>query len=114
MSKNIKLIDYQEDLERGDILRCKGNYPYEDVVDFMVFESTNEYGIYDLVVTSGYKAGLRKTILPKESIPVENIGYAISIKWLKNNWSKWIYAECPVEEVWIIENEMPKMPIVAN
>jgi len=34
-----KLIDQTEDLQRGQILRCKGKYPYEDVVDFMNFNN---------------------------------------------------------------------------
>ena len=34
-----KLVDYKNNLERGLVLRCKGKYPYEEVVDFIITES---------------------------------------------------------------------------
>lgn len=34
--KASKLLDYKQDLERGLIIRCKGKYPYEEVVDFFL------------------------------------------------------------------------------
>lgn len=68
------LINSNKDLVRGTILRCKGNYPYEDYVDFMVIEQQERYS---LLVISGYKAGLTFVQLPLESIPKQNEGYAI-------------------------------------
>ncbi|WP_207510982.1 Imm45 family immunity protein [Longitalea luteola] len=102
--KNIKLVDSKEDLVRGSILRCKGKYPYEDYVDFMVIEQQEHYS---LLVISGYKAGLTYVQLPEESVPKNNEGYAISIEWLKLNWNKWGYIDCPVTDVHILFKEPP-------
>ena len=98
-----KLINYHEDIERGMIVRCRGKYPYEDVVDFLICESYDSSVGYTLMVATGYKAGLRFVVLPKESISSGNSGYAISTKWLIENWSKWGYADCPIEDVWIVK-----------
>ena len=102
--KSIKLLDSKEDLVRGSIIRCKGKYPYEDYVDFMVIEQQEQYA---LLVISGYKAGLTFVVLPQESVPTNNEGYAINIEWLKSNWSKWGYIDCPVTDVHIIFREAP-------
>lgn len=46
----VKLVDYTEYLSRGAILKCKGKYPYEDTVYFMVAEQIGgkhiNYGLY--------------------------------------------------------------------
>jgi hypothetical protein len=102
--KSIKLVDSKEDLVRGSILRCKGKYPYEDYVDFMVIEQQRQYA---LLVVSGYKAGLTFVQLPPESIPKANEGYAVDIEWLKLNWNKWGYIDCPVDDVHIIYKDAP-------
>jgi len=62
-----KLIDYTEtSIPRGTIFKCKGVYPYEEVVYFLLYELGDSYG---LMVISGYKAGLTYVLFPKESIP---------------------------------------------
>lgn len=109
MLKNAKLVELQGDLERGAILRCKGVYPYENYVDFLVMEyceSTKRH--YAMIVISGYKAGLIYVVFPEESIPQENAGYAVDIKWLQDNWSKWGYVDCPLEEVYLIRRISPR------
>jgi hypothetical protein len=101
-----KLINYENDLVRGTILRCKGKPHYEDSVDFMIIELHQDTKLaYALLVASGYKAGLIYTILPEESIPSENEGHAISVDWLKANWKKWGYPDCPLHEVYLLENQ---------
>lgn len=105
----IRLIDYPKDIERGIIIRCKSRYPYEDVVDFLVCESYDSSVGYTLMVISGYKAGLKLVILPQESAPTSNPGFVISGQWLKNNWYKWGYTDCPVEDVWIVKNKQPQL-----
>lgn len=105
----IKLIDYSENLSRGTILRCTGKSPYEDFVDFMVVECFNKAdGNYSLMVSSGYKAGITYAVLPPESLPAGNDGYAVDLGWLTANWQKWGYFECPLNEVFVIENKPPK------
>lgn len=103
----VKLAAYPKDIERGMIVRCKGTYPYEAAIDFLVCESYDTAVGYTLMVASGYKAGLRFVILPKESRPTTNSGYAISTEWLIANWTKWGYMDCPVEDVWVVEKSTP-------
>jgi hypothetical protein len=100
-----KLINHEGDLVRGSILRCKGKSPYEALVDFMVVElPQDKKRAYALLVASGYKAGLIYATLPEESIPMKNEGYAISVNWLKANWDKWGYFDCPLQEVYLLDN----------
>jgi len=98
------------EIQRGSILRCKGSYPYEDVVDFLICESfiSSEKG-FRLVVSSGYKAGLTLCILPIESIP-DKFRYGLKTEWLKSNWNKYCY-ECSIDDVWIIEDFIPEFPM---
>jgi hypothetical protein len=58
---------------------------------------------YVLIVISGYKAGLKFSQLPKDSIP-EGYRYGLKTKWLIENWSKWGYFDCSIEDVIILEN----------
>ncbi|WP_349816621.1 Imm45 family immunity protein [Acidovorax sp. SUPP3334] len=105
----IKLIDYTGNLSRGMILRCRGKVPYEKIVDFMIVESGRATSpSYSLMVSSGYKAGLVYSVLPDESIPSEDDGYAVNLSWLKMNWGKWGYFECPLNEVYVLENQPPE------
>ena len=110
----IKLTEYKEEtIGRGTLLRCKGQYPYEEVVDFLVCESrlVCESDAYVLIVASGHKAGLPFCCLPKESIPViPGQRYGCLTKWLIENWTKWGYGDCSVEDVWIVENSIPNYP----
>ena len=93
-----KLIDYTEtSIPRGTIFKCKGVYPYEEVVYFLVCEIQETYA---LVIISGYKAGLIYTYFPKESIP-DGYRLGLSSDWLKTNWNKWGYIDCDVENVYI-------------
>ena len=101
INEMIKLIDYEYNLRRGTILRCKGKWPYENTVDFMVAEVIGEC-CYQLWVISGYKAGLTRQILPPEATYE---AYAVDTKWIIDNWYKWGYIECPLEDVWVVENE---------
>lgn len=72
-----KLVNYQDNLVRGTILRCQGRYPYEEIVDFMVAEILGQND-YALTVISGYKTGLTLVVLPPESRPRDNQGYAVN------------------------------------
>ncbi|CAL1517077.1 Imm45 family immunity protein [Chitinophaga sp. MM2321] len=109
MTKSIKLINYtEENIERGMILRCKGKDPYEEVVDFLICELSSDDG-YQLVVSSGYKAGLAYVILPRESVP-EGFRFGLATAWLLANWHIWGYIDCPLEDVWLLENSTPAYP----
>ena len=109
-----KLVDYKNNLERGLVLRCKGKYPYEEIVDFIITESYMEDKGYSLYIDSGYKAGLRFVILPKESIPTGDSGYAIDTNWLINSWDKWGYFDCPINEVLVVIKDLPNLGYVSD
>ncbi|WP_309242191.1 Imm45 family immunity protein [Pantoea sp. ACRSH] len=56
---------------------------------------------HGLVVSSGHKAGLILISLPIESASTE--GRALSTEWIITHWAKWIYPECNVEDVHILD-----------
>lgn len=95
----MKLIEHQSSsIKRGSIFRLPAVWPYEAWVDFMVIDLFDAHG---LVVSSGHKAGLILISLPIES--GSNEGRALSTEWIINNWNEWIYPECKVEDVYIID-----------
>jgi hypothetical protein len=104
-------MDQTEDFQRGQILRCKGKYPYEDVVDFMIIEDIPHGQPRNpvLLVVSGHKAGLTLVRLPDEALP-EGLLSGIDLDWLKQNWHKWIYPECPLEDVYLVDHPEPAWP----
>ncbi|WNJ95686.1 Imm45 family immunity protein [Vibrio ruber] len=96
----IKLVDSPtEQIYRGSVLRFPATHPYEKFVDFMVFEQhqDNTRGM-GLIVTSGYKAGLISIVLPSESGKT-----SVDKAWLIANWNKWVYPDCNVEDVYLID-----------
>ncbi|WP_107178656.1 Imm45 family immunity protein [Paracidovorax avenae] len=103
MDSGSRLLDYTHNIERGKIIRCHPSN--EDRLDFMVIELHHKDELrYALLNVTGYKAGLIYVILPKDSQPSNQEGYAIDKDWLLSNWSKWGYFNCPIEKVQIIEN----------
>jgi len=102
----MKLIDYKSmSIKRGTVFRLPAVWPYEKWVDFMVIDLFETHG---LVVSSGHKAGLILISLPIESASTE--GRALSTEWVITNWAKWIYPECNVEDVHVL-NEYVATPI---
>lgn len=95
----MKLIDYNnKSIKRGSVFRLPAVWPYEEWVDFMVIDLFETHG---LVVSSGHKAGLILISLPIESTSTE--GRALSTEWVITNWAKWIYPDCHVENVHILD-----------
>lgn len=95
----MKLVDYKnKSIKRGTVFRLPAVWPYEEWVDFMVIDLFETHG---LVVSSGHKAGLILISLPIESASTE--GRALSTEWVITNWAKWIYPECHVEDVHILD-----------
>lgn len=107
MAKWQKLITFeQEAIRLGSVLRLPAKYPYESVIEFLVFEPNETgYGL-GLMVRSGYKAGLTLVVLPADSQPENSRG--LSTQWLIKHWHEWVYPDCPVEQVWL--NEQPRVP----
>ena len=93
-----KLVDYQNPyIGRGVVFRLPAKYPYENFVDFMVLEYACEYF---LCASTGYNAGHVFQAIPNEGLAKDV--FAIDTKWFIENWNKWIYLDCKVEDVYII------------
>ncbi len=100
MEKWIKLISLNRGyLYRGTVFRFPAQYPFEPIVDWLL---VTEGGEYKFFCASGYKAGYIETCLPGEAHSDQVSG--ISSKWLIQNWATWVYPECKVEDVYILEN----------
>ncbi|UVJ42906.1 Imm45 family immunity protein [Pseudomonas sp. LS1212] len=105
MGEYFKLIAVEGDFVlRGSILRVPGKWPYEKCVDFMIFETQDEDRPYGLMISSGYKAGLILIRLPKEGCLD---GGGVSKAWLISNWDKWVYPDCDVADVYLIDGYKP-------
>ena len=103
----IPLCEYAGSIRRGMRLRCQGSQPYEPTVDFMVVESWDRTDCgYTLMIASGYKAGLRHVVLPKDSSNRENNG--IDADWLRANWASWVYPECSVCDMLVLPEYLPE------
>ena len=102
-----KLVNYKEEtLWRGTIFRVlKGRWPHESIVDFMLISVNCSPSGFSLVVATGYKAGNVLCDLPKSALAKGNV-HAISLEWIKKQWSKKIY-DCRAEDVRLIENYPP-------
>ena len=92
-----KLDRADKSFGRGLVLRTPAKWPYEDRVDFMLMENNESPSGFTLVVSSGYKSGLPLSNLPKEAR--DDTG-SISAAWLGKNWTKWIYQDSNVEDVY--------------
>lgn len=98
-----KLVELEdENLWRGTVFRFPAVYPFESVVDFMLFlDSASESG-FSLVCTTGYKSGHHEGGLPLEARAKGKV-QAISKIWLIENWTNWVYPETSVSEVQVSE-----------
>lgn len=84
-----KLIDLKEEkIGRGAIFRLIGEWPYEDIVDFMLFDIAGEESALGLIVVTGYKSGLQCVHLPNECL-FEGTKM-LSTNWIIKNWKKWV------------------------
>ena len=101
--KLVRLLDAENvGFGRGWIFRCnKAEYPYEDKVEFMIREERESPSGFALIVISGHKAGLTLLHIPLEA---RLVGQGIAKSWLIENWTKWIYPECPIEDVLVFRN----------
>lgn len=87
-------------LWRGVVFRFPAQYPFEPIADFMIIEDRESASFYKIICSSGYHAGQTEVVLPSEAKHEQG---GISVEWVKNNWSTWIYSECPIERVKYID-----------
>ncbi len=80
-----------EGLGIGTVFRCQGTDPYEKTVDFMLIEYPESPSGLAFLVTSGAMAGHLLVKLPKESRPNDSFHQKISTRWLRSNWTNWVY-----------------------
>jgi hypothetical protein len=93
------------------VFRClRAGWPYEDAVDFLLVLEPSSPSGFQLVVATGYKAGHLLVSLPIEAKAPGNV-HALAKSWLIQNWARWIYPKCPVEEVQVIERYPPLVSI---
>ncbi|MDT0356956.1 Imm45 family immunity protein [Herbaspirillum huttiense F1] len=99
----LRLVDVTwEAIGSGTVFRMNSVSPYESLVDFMVVDIPGDERPFALVVSTGRKAGRILVKLPPDALWSE--GHGLSLPWIVENWAKWIYPECPVEEVLILSN----------
>lgn len=102
----MKLIDYKDcELYRGTIFRFKGKYPFESIVDFMLMTYPNSDSGLALVCISGYCAGNVEVVLPAEARSANSL--SVSTQWMVENWNRWVYLDCAVDEVFVLEAQVP-------
>jgi hypothetical protein len=99
-----KLLSFTEQaFGPGIIFRCnRAEYPYESMVDFIIRHESESPSGFAMMAISGSQAGKTFQFLPKESLlPSDSSPFlgGVSVDWIKKNWEKWIYPECPVQEV---------------
>ncbi len=91
----------EKKIARGAVFRVKAEYPYEEVVDFMLVETTDAERPLGVMVATGYSAGHTFVHLPGEALMKGT--RMLSVEWLKQNWEKWVYSPCPPQEVLFLE-----------
>lgn len=90
-------------ISRGTVFRClKAVWPYENIVDFMVVIDHDSPCGFALIVATGNKAGHILVRLPADAKVPES--QALSTDWIIANWVNWIYPECPLQLVRVIDN----------
>jgi len=99
-----KLIDVPDLIvQRGYVLKFPAKYPFEDFVVMMVSgypEGGNSLAAISLITITGYKAGINPYVLfPQEVHPYGTL----TGDWLIKNWSKWVWPEGDVNDVWVKE-----------
>lgn len=95
--KKYRLLDLDVDtLGRGWVFRCKGNYPYEKIVDFLLRENRDSPSEFTLIVMSGFKAGCDLVHLPAEAgslirglSKIGQIGFIQNVLWKKSKFFDW-------------------------
>jgi hypothetical protein len=96
-----KLAQLQaEMLWRGSLFAFSATYPFEEKVVLMLCDHQMGEEPFDFVTITGAKAGINPyVILPKQCLFDGNT-HAVSTEWLKENWTKWVWPDGNIDEVW--------------
>ena len=90
-------------LWRGTVFRCKGKWPYESMVDFMLIDSYEARSGFILMVATGRKSGITLQALPEACRATGN-RRAVLMGWLQQEWTTWIYPDCAPLDVYFAES----------
>lgn len=102
----IPLTELPDDiLWHGAVFRCKGQRPFEEIVDFMLMCYPNSPSGFAIYCISGYCAGNIEVVLPEEALASGVVG--ISTAWLQSNWTRWVYRDCPAENALVFYPPAP-------
>lgn len=97
-----RLIDSaDENIWAGTVFRFPAQFPFEDVVDFMLIFDTHSESGFSLVCSSGSEAGNLEYRFPKSACAEGNVR-AISKTWLIENWLNHVYADTHVKDIYIL------------
>lgn len=105
MKKWIKLVDCEEtEFWRGMLLCFSASYPFEDKVVMMLSQHRMGEEPFDLVTITGHKSGINPyVVFPKES-QISSDKLALSKEWLIQNWTKWVWPDGDVNDVWVSDS----------
>ena len=93
------LINYKSSsIQRGQVLICK--LKDDNYVALMLSEVIGK-SAYNLMIISGYKAGLSCCYLPEESISKKGCG--IDTHWLIKNWNTYGFRNSNIKNVIILD-----------
>lgn len=93
MFDSVRLNKYESQyFYRGAVFRMMAEYPYEDVVDFMLILNSESPSGFSLMVSTGYKAGYVVCHLPEEALAGDGV-FAITKKWILENWESHVYPD---------------------
>ena len=84
-------------------------FPISCILEIILVCETPDSGAktFQLIVISGFKAGAKYYQFPEESLPKDRSRYGLSTHWLRDNWYKYGYIDCPLEDVYIYESQVP-------
>ncbi|ROR24942.1 immunity protein 45 of polymorphic toxin system [Comamonas sp. BIGb0124] len=95
----VKLIDFERrSLRRGSLIKFHAGYPFEDEVVMMVCSSPEGSLNPALITITGHKAGINCYVAFPSEAQCE--GVFLDVKWLIDNWAKWVWPEGSAEDVW--------------
>ena len=87
-------------LPRGTLFKFPAGYPFEPFVVMMLCEVDGSLG---LIAITGYKAGIRPTVVfPDEGVP-SGPGGGVDPQWLVANWTARVWEDSNLEEVLVHE-----------
>ena len=94
----IKLVDLEEEgLYRGCVIKFIDTLDEDNTTCVMLCEIAGK-DAYQLIRIDGYKAGIPVRTFNEEGVK----GCSLSVEWLIENYKKWTYIDCGIENIYIL------------